>query len=70
MLIPDDQKLEIYMICPNQEDEYANMEKEDFLLAGQLNSTELQTMWENTKLFVIRPSPSWKKHITTYLSKH
>ena len=84
MRIVDTQVLEIYIVCPHQEDVYTSMKKNEFLIGsvnGDLqldtqtivNSTDLQTMWDNTNLFVIRPkmndSSSWEEQIGAYLSE-
>ena len=80
MKIPDNQRLNIYIVAPKNEDVYASRNKMD-LLVGNLNRdvkldatttlqpTELQSIWENTKFFVIRPKSSWEEQITAYLLK-
>ncbi len=83
MDISDEQLLEIYMVCPKQEDVYASRDKQDFLAGALENdlkisnktfvpSSQLKTIWNNTKIFVIRPkiddSSSWEKQISPYLS--
>lgn len=69
MMIPDTQMLEIYMVCPKHEVEYAERAKEKFL-EGRLDSPDLQTVWDNTKLLVIRPESSWKGQISAYLDNN
>ena len=79
MKIPDDETLEINIICPKNEDLYAKRRKEDYLHGKldrdvKVNSQitvkppELQTMWRNTKLFVIRPKGDWHTQIRSYFS--
>ena len=63
MTTTHDQIWEIYKVCPKHQDEYATMTK-NAILRGEFNSTELQTMWGNTKLFVIRPTPPWEEQNT------
>jgi hypothetical protein len=78
MKIPDNQTLEINMVCPGHEALYAAREKETFLegkLDGDLkldnqttlNPRELDTIWRNTNLFVLRPKLNWPHQIKVYL---
>jgi hypothetical protein len=77
MGIPDDQILEIYMICPKEEERYASMEKQSFLKGSIpdslkvsnraiVNSDQLEAMWNHTKIFVLRPKTSWEEQLKAY----
>ena len=73
------ESLHIYIVAPKNENVYTSRNKTD-LLVGDLNHdlkldatttvklTEIQSMWDNTKFFVIRPKSSWEEQITDYLS--
>ena len=79
MKIRDDQMLEIYMVCPKNEDVYTRRTKVAFL-DGKLDCNlkldpkttvtppELDAMWRNTKLFVIRPKADWQPQIDAYIA--
>ena len=67
------------IISPGKEDHYTSMNKMDFL-RGSLNETfkwskatadvqppVLQTMWNSTQVYVIRPVEEWKKLLGDYI---
>ena len=65
------------MISPKQEEIYASMKKQSFLEGtipdrlkvsnrATVKSDQLQTMWNNTKIFVLRPEKSWEVQIKAF----
>ena len=79
MKISDDKKLEIYLVTPGKESTYVSKQKDDFLDGSvdvdlrfsktvTVPTAQLRAMWDNTTIFVVRPSQSWKNSIGEWLA--
>ena len=77
--ISDDKKLEIYLVTPGKESTYVSKQKDDFLDGSvdvdlrfsktvTVPTAQLRAMWDNTTIFVVRPSQSWKNSIGEWLA--
>ena len=81
MKVGDDQIVEIYLVTPGKENAYVLKQKNDFLdglLDVDLKFTKkltvpasrLSTMWENTRILVVKPRDSWERSIQAWLASH
>jgi hypothetical protein len=77
--IGDDKKLEIYLVTPGKESTYVLKQKDDFLDGSvdvdlrfsktvTVPAAQLRAMWDNTTIFVVSPSQSWKNSIEKWLA--
>ena len=81
MKIRDTQELKIYLISPEKEADYQSKEKRRFMKSAlpfvsfkwnkdlAVSATELQALWDNTSIHVLRPKDSWQSVIGGWLKK-
>mmetsp|Transcript_722 Transcript_722/g.1430 ORF Transcript_722/g.1430 Transcript_722/m.1430 type:complete len:573 (-) Transcript_722:187-1905(-) len=75
--IADTVQLRVFFVVPNKEDTYAARPKQRFLNGNiqkdldysnnvKIPSSRLQLMWQNTKIFVLKPNISWIDTLLPY----
>ena len=76
--VPDEQKVHIIYIVPNKEQLYADRGEDAFLVGSiqdplkfskrkSVEANVLQTMWENTEVYVLAPVKPWQEMIGEWL---